>query len=70
MRVVGLDHVQLAMPPGGEAEARRFYSEVLAFRSAAHRTEPPRVSRERQSGGEQELRKREKEQEREIRTIL
>lgn len=25
-RVVGIDHVQLAMPPGGEAEAAAFYS--------------------------------------------
>ena len=31
MRIVGLDHVQLAMPPGGEAEARRFYGEVLGM---------------------------------------
>ena len=31
MNVVGIDHVQLAIPPGGEAEARRFYGEVLGF---------------------------------------
>ena len=31
MQVVGIDHVQLAMPPGGEAEARRFYGDVLGF---------------------------------------
>jgi catechol 2,3-dioxygenase-like lactoylglutathione lyase family enzyme len=31
MRVVGLDHVQLAMPRGGEPEARRFYGEVLGM---------------------------------------
>jgi len=31
MQIVGLDHVQLAMPPGGEAEARRFYGEVLGL---------------------------------------
>ena len=30
-RVVGLDHVQLAMPPGGEPEARRFYGETLGL---------------------------------------
>ena len=29
MRVVGIDHVQLAMPPGGEARARAFYSGLL-----------------------------------------
>lgn len=31
MNVVGIDHVQLAIPPGGEAEARRFYGDVLGF---------------------------------------
>ena len=29
--VEGLHHVQLAMPPGGEAEAQRFYGDVLMF---------------------------------------
>jgi catechol 2,3-dioxygenase-like lactoylglutathione lyase family enzyme len=29
--VVGLDHVQLAMPPGREAEAEAFYSGLLGF---------------------------------------
>jgi catechol 2,3-dioxygenase-like lactoylglutathione lyase family enzyme len=27
--VEGIDHVQLAMPPGGEDDARRFYGELL-----------------------------------------
>src|SRR4051794_3454372 len=31
MKVVGLDHVQLAMPAGGEAAARRFYADVLGM---------------------------------------
>jgi catechol 2,3-dioxygenase-like lactoylglutathione lyase family enzyme len=31
VHVVGIDHVQLAMPPGGEAAARRFYGEVLGL---------------------------------------
>jgi ketosteroid isomerase-like protein len=31
MRVLGIDHVQLAMPSGGESAARRFYGEVLGF---------------------------------------
>ena len=31
MRVVGLDHVQVAMPAGREAEARRFYAELLGI---------------------------------------
>ncbi|MFT3728075.1 MAG: glyoxalase [Terricaulis sp.] len=28
-RVIAIDHVQLAMPPGGEEEARRFYAGLL-----------------------------------------
>ena len=31
MTVVGLDHVQLAMPPGREDEARTFYSGLLGL---------------------------------------
>ena len=31
MRVVGLDHVQLAIPVGGEDAARTFYGEVLGL---------------------------------------
>jgi catechol 2,3-dioxygenase-like lactoylglutathione lyase family enzyme len=31
MPIVALDHVQLAMPAGGEASARRFYGEVLGL---------------------------------------
>ena len=31
MRIVGLDHVQLAMPRGGEAVARAFYGEALGL---------------------------------------
>ena len=30
--IVAIDHVQLAMPPGGEDAARRFYAGVLALR--------------------------------------
>lgn len=31
MAIIGMDHVQVAMPPGGEAEAevRKFYRDVL-----------------------------------------
>jgi len=29
--IMGIDHVQLAMPVGGEAEAERFYSGVLGL---------------------------------------
>lgn len=32
MSVLALDHVQLAMPPGGEAEARAFYAGLLGMR--------------------------------------
>ena len=31
MRIAALDHVQLAMPPGGEAKARAFYEGVLGI---------------------------------------
>ncbi len=31
MTVLGLDHVQLAMPPGGEQEARVFYGQLLGL---------------------------------------
>lgn len=32
MKVVGLDHVLLAMPAGGESKARAFYGELLGLR--------------------------------------
>ena len=32
MGIEGLDHVQLAAPPGCEAEARRFFGELLGLR--------------------------------------
>jgi 4-hydroxyphenylpyruvate dioxygenase-like putative hemolysin len=31
VRIISIDHVQLAMPAGGEAVARRFYGDVLGF---------------------------------------
>ena len=31
MAIIGVHHVQLAMPPGAEAEARRFYSGLLGI---------------------------------------
>jgi catechol 2,3-dioxygenase-like lactoylglutathione lyase family enzyme len=33
--IVGLDHVQLAMPAGGEEDARRFYGGLLGLREVA-----------------------------------
>nr|HRC74730.1 hypothetical protein [Kouleothrix sp.] len=35
MEIVGLDHIQLAMPAGREAEARAFYGGVLGLREVA-----------------------------------
>jgi catechol 2,3-dioxygenase-like lactoylglutathione lyase family enzyme len=32
MAVIGIDHVQVAIPPGGEDRARAFYSGVLGMR--------------------------------------
>jgi hypothetical protein len=31
MKIVGIDHVQLAIPPGGEPAARIFYGDVLGL---------------------------------------
>jgi catechol 2,3-dioxygenase-like lactoylglutathione lyase family enzyme len=31
MKIVGIDHVQLPIPPGGEATARAFYGGVLGL---------------------------------------
>jgi len=31
MRIKALDHVQLAMPPGREADARKFYQDTLGI---------------------------------------
>lgn len=31
MAVIGIDHIQLAMPHGGEDEARRFFAELLGM---------------------------------------
>ena len=45
MSVVGLDHVQLAAPPGCEPAARRFYGELLGLR------EIPKPEGVRASGG-------------------
>jgi len=32
MAILRIDHVQLSIPPGGEAAARRFYGELLGCR--------------------------------------
>jgi catechol 2,3-dioxygenase-like lactoylglutathione lyase family enzyme len=41
IEIVGIDHVQLSMPPGGEDEARRFYGEILGLREIA---KPPELA--------------------------
>ena len=41
IEVVGIDHVQLSMPPGGEDEARAFYVEILGLREIA---KPPELA--------------------------
>lgn len=35
VQIVALDHIQLAIPSGGEAEARRFYGELLGLTEVA-----------------------------------
>lgn len=41
MKVLGIDHVQLAIPPGGEGAARAFYGDVLGFVEVA---KPPALA--------------------------
>jgi catechol 2,3-dioxygenase-like lactoylglutathione lyase family enzyme len=41
--VLGIDHVQLAGPPGCEAEARRFYGELLGL-AEVQKPEPMQAS--------------------------
>lgn len=31
MKIIGLDHIQVAIPPGGEDQARRFYGGALGL---------------------------------------
>ncbi|PZR64140.1 MAG: glyoxalase [Chloroflexi bacterium] len=35
MRLTGMDHIQLTIPPNGEATARAFYGELLGLREVA-----------------------------------
>jgi len=41
VRVVGIDHIQLAMPADAEAEARAFYGRLLGFEEIA---KPPALA--------------------------
>ena len=45
MKIIGVDHVQLAMPAGGESKARRFYAEVIGL------SEVPKPARLAARGG-------------------
>jgi catechol 2,3-dioxygenase-like lactoylglutathione lyase family enzyme len=42
MPVIGIDHVQLAMPPGGEEPARAFYRDILGLPETP---KPPELAR-------------------------
>ncbi len=42
MRIIGIDHVQLAMPPGREEEARAFYAALLGI---PEKTKPPELAK-------------------------
>jgi catechol 2,3-dioxygenase-like lactoylglutathione lyase family enzyme len=42
MSVLGIDHIQLAMPPGEEAKAREFYCDVLLLQEKA---KPPDLAK-------------------------
>ena len=41
MAIIGIEHVQLAMPPGGEDAARRFYAGLLGL---SERAKPPQLA--------------------------
>ena len=41
IEIVGIDHVQLSMPPGGEDDARRFYGSLLGLREVS---KPPELA--------------------------
>ena len=42
MAILGIEHVQLAMPVGGEDEARQFYSRLLGIPEV---TKPPHLAK-------------------------
>jgi catechol 2,3-dioxygenase-like lactoylglutathione lyase family enzyme len=42
MRIKSIEHVQLAMPPGREAEARKFYGELLGI---PEKPKPPQLAK-------------------------
>jgi len=42
MRIKSIEHVQLAMPPGREADARKFYGELLGI---PEQPKPPQLAK-------------------------
>jgi catechol 2,3-dioxygenase-like lactoylglutathione lyase family enzyme len=42
MKILSVDHVQIAMPPGGEEKARVFYVNLLGFREIP---KPPELAK-------------------------
>ena len=42
MKILSIDHIQIAMPPGEEAKARAFYVNVLGFTEI---TKPPELAK-------------------------
>lgn len=47
MAVLGLDHVNLAIPPGGEPAARRFFGDLLGLEEL---TKPEHLARRGDAG--------------------
>ena len=52
MSIVRIDHVQLAMPAGGEAEAVAFYEGVLQI---SHVPKPPHLAARADAGSSGEI---------------
>jgi catechol 2,3-dioxygenase-like lactoylglutathione lyase family enzyme len=42
MKILAIDHVQIAMPAGGEEKARAFYIDILGFREIP---KPPKLAK-------------------------
>jgi catechol 2,3-dioxygenase-like lactoylglutathione lyase family enzyme len=38
VKILGIDHVQVAVPPGGKAEARAFYGDLLGLEELPRQT--------------------------------
>jgi catechol 2,3-dioxygenase-like lactoylglutathione lyase family enzyme len=42
MKILSIDHIQIAMPPGGEEKARAFYVDLLGFTEIS---KPPELAK-------------------------